>query len=875
MTRALSESEAWELLDRAAREPAQAREVAVALLEESEADRSQPDCQPDGGADQRVASILWRVVGVALRGERRPTEAIAPLRKSIDVAERVGDDRLRGLGLLSLALAEAYLGQTGRAKTTINAAVDLLHGLERAEARFQRALILQLSGELEAALADHRAALPVFKKAGRDDWTADLLTNRGILHAYRGKHGQARSDFDGARQAFVTLNDDLGVASMGHNMAWLATLQGEVVAALAAYGQAEQQLTDVGFPVETVAIDHCEALNAAGLFTESADRATAAVHELSERGMELAEAETLVVLAEACAHAGDLERGDEAVRRGLELLDRHDNPGWLLRARLAQLRLSAAVGDPTDGTAMIQSLEAAGFTGWSREARILLARRLTARGDLEQADQALTGLAPSRLVPELQVLWWLARAELHRARGSDGSAIRAVRSGVRAVRVRQEIANTSEVRAHVGRQLGALASIAIERAVEQGHAEKVVEWSEELVSTPPPPRQAPTSAMQSITFELRAINHELIREQAHEDPGRRRSLLGRQRALHRRLRAESERGSPARNERGRVDVGNLAVSSGLRCYAVANGQLHCVSGDGDRLRMRSLGSVADLLASLRQLDFQIRSIMRTGGSASKLRRLDDRSAELDRMLGLPGRGDSGSDDGGTTIVVLVPPGLGSIPFGALPSLRGRSILHATSLRSEPAPDAGSAGLLAVAGPDLAHAKDEVAAVAATYTQAAVLSGAEATCLATLQSMEQADIVHFAAHGRRSPDNPFFDSVHLADGPLFTHELEWLRKAPRLAVLASCESAIDHSLGDSQRLGVIPSLDRVGVWRTIASAYPLPDNEATVSVMVELHRRLALSADPMATLAACAEDSGFDGQTQAIARSLVCRGRPEQ
>ena len=92
------------------------------------------------------------------------------------------------LGYLKEA-AEAYLGETKQAKATIDRATGDLKGLERADARFQRALISQLTGAYDPALADYRAALPAFRRAGRRDWVADLLTNRGILHAYRGFSG--------------------------------------------------------------------------------------------------------------------------------------------------------------------------------------------------------------------------------------------------------------------------------------------------------------------------------------------------------------------------------------------------------------------------------------------------------------------------------------------------------------------------------------------------------------------------------------------------------------------------------------------------------------------------------------------------------------
>ena len=859
------------MTDRCSRTPADLLDLAMS--EPAEARRRATEALKDSADDDRVSAVLWRVVGLAHRVERRPAEAVEALQKSVSAADRAADPRLRGLALLSLALAETYLGETTRAKAIIDAAVADLKGIERADARFQRALILQYSGAYDDALLDYRAALPVFRAAGRKDWVADLLTNRGILHAYRGNHWQAGRDFERARETFSQLSDRLGMASMGHNLAWLTTLRGEVVPALAAYDRAEQELLEIGFPVETVAMDHCEAMTAAGLFNDSADRAALAVEELAGRGMVLAEAETLVILAEACAYAGDFGRGRPAARRALVLLEGQDNKGWQLRARLADLRLDHEGTGLSDRSAnsIVEALEAIGLSGWAREAKILVARHQIRQGRLADAAELLSGLSPGRLPPELEVQWWLARAELYRSQGKWRSAVRAAGSGVRAVRRRQEMANTSEVRAHIGRQLGGLASIGVEHSIASDRPAKALEWLEELNWTPPPPQQPPDSAGRRITFELRAITHELLHEHAVDDPDRRRGLVARQKALHRRLRASQEDGRGRVDAAPPLDIAGLADSIQLRAYAVREDRIYCIENRDRRLRIVPLGSVPELFASLRQLDFDLRSVMRSGGSESRLRRLAARADAVDGLLGHPGRGD------GESIVVHLPSAFGAVPLGVLPSLQRRRLLLASSLRIQQGrADRGGAMFrraLAVSGPDLGHAEEEVAAVSRCYVDTTVLCGPSATCAETLREMSNADVVHFAVHGRRSPDHPFFDALQLADGPLFTHELDWLDTAPKVVILASCESAVDHSLDESQRLGLMPSLDRVGVWRTIASVYQLPDNEATVSVMAQLHRRLSDSGDPVGALAASVVDPGLTDQARAIASSLICRGRP--
>jgi hypothetical protein len=321
----------------------------------------------------------------------------------------------------------------------------------------------------------------------------------------------------------------------------------------------------------------------------------------------------------------------------------------------------------------------------------------------------------------------------------------------------------------------------------------------------------------------------------------------------------------------------------MRAYVTSGGRLHCVHNLDGPMTIEALGPIDEVVASSRQLDRLLRSILWSGSSPSRLRRLEQRANELDRLLGMPGGGGEPGVEPGRVdaagsaspeLVIVLPPTVGSIPLGALPSLAGRPVLTATSLRPAPGPGRRLSSVAAVAGPDLVEAAGEARAVAELYRRGAVLMGDEADCASTMTTLEGADVAHVAAHGRRSPDNPYFDALELADGPLFTYELEWLRRPPAVMVLASCESAVDQAVGEAQRLGVVPALDRVGVWRTIAAPYPLPDHEATVAVMTDLHRRLAAGVDPAVALAAATRPEADDDARQwAIAASLVCRGRP--
>lgn len=866
MTGGCDAPEAMTLVDLANRDPVEARRRAQAHLD-------------DGHHGDDVRSILLRAIGVSLRVERRPIEAIGPLQDALDAAARAGDRRLTGLAALSLALAEAYVGETERARTRIGSAIDDLTGLERADARFQRALICQLLGDYDTALADYRAAIGVFRRHGRLDWEADLLLNRGIVHAYRGNHARADADFGRARTCFERLDDDLGIASADHNSAWLDALRGATVAAIAGYGRAETELERAGYPIETVAIDHCEAFVSAGLFRRAIDRATAAIGELGQRGLTLERAELLVVLAEACAHAGPdgagtSDLGAAAAAEAVRLLAELDKPQWHLRARIAALRL-AGRDDPAASAdrvaALTAELERAGLVGWAREATLLLARMLVDRGDDRRANEVLGTLDPERLPPELEVLWWLTSAELHRRAGAGGPVARSVGAGVRAIRRRQEAANTSEVRAHVGHHLGALAEIGIACALADDRPEEILHWSQESAWTPAPPRRAPTPTVRALTFELRALTDELLKQTDLDDVERRRQLASRQRHLQRQLRAALEGMSSTEPLADPGTRGGEPTPVAIRCYAAVDGELVLIHNRSGRLATEQLGSIDEVEALARRLGFHLRGAIGPAGDRHT-EATETAAASLDRALGHPGRGS-----GDRPVDVFLPPRLGPMPLAALPSLAGRDVLITTTpapTRSiaERGPETGERQVCVIAGPDLASAGDEARAVAAIHRGAEILTGPGATCAAVQDAMMRADVVHVAAHGRRSDDDPFYDNLALVDGPLFVHDLDWLDRAPRVVVLATCESAGHHSVAGGQRLGLTPSLERVGVHRTIASVYPLPDDESVVEVMERLHRHLLVEDDPIRALACTVVDPTLDDRGRAIASTLICSGR---
>ena len=116
-----------------------------------------------------------------------------------------------------------------------------------------------------------------------------------------------------------------------------------------------------------------------------------------------------------------------------------------------------------------------------------------------------------------------------------------------------------------------------------------------------------------------------------------------------------------------------------------------------------------------------------------------------------------------------------MPVSLLPTTRGRAIsvapsatVWARAAATSPADMAGRAVL--AAGPRLAAADEEVAALAARHPHATRLTGVDATVAAVAPPPTVRSWVHLAAHGRLRTDNPLFSSLEFSDGPLTVYDL---------------------------------------------------------------------------------------------------------
>jgi hypothetical protein len=225
-------------------------------------------------------------------------------------------------------------------------------------------------------------------------------------------------------------------------------------------------------------------------------------------------------------------------------------------------------------------------------------------------------------------------------------------------------------------------------------------------------------------------------------------------------------------------------------------------------------------------------------------------------------------------VVVVPTGcLHQVPWLALASVVGASswavapsarwLVHHVETRR------GRRRLLAVAGPSLAYADDEVERIAGGYRSATVLAGGAATTSVVVAALPRHDIVHLAAHGLFRSDNPLFSALILDDGPLTVHDLLTVPRMPLLAVLSACSAGRSTVLRGDELLGTASALLGAGVHNVIAPSMEVPD-AASSDVVTALHRQLRRRR-PAQALHAVVNAATDDPLVRCTAESFSCLG----
>jgi len=827
--------------------------------------------------DLAALSIAERALGLAALQLEDPDAALHHLRAAVRLGRRAGSPGLAAEAQMSLAFALSVRGRGRQALREIETALSGLTGVARARAQAQRAAILNHLGGLDDGLPDYQAALSVLRRAGDHHWVARVLYNRAVLYGYRQEFTAAESDLHEAAELCTKYDLDLSLGFVHQNLGWISGLRGDVPAALHYLDLAERRLREHGAPVGELLTDRAELLLSVRLLPEATQAAEEAVREFEPQHRNFLP-EARLLLAQAAILDGQADRGLEQARAAAHEFGQQERLRWVTLARFTVLRARLAA-EPQAGagsSVSVRSLERAAdeldATGWAwsaLQARLLAGQLAVQRGWISRACPQFELAAGRRgRGPALQrAQAWYAEAWRRWASGHRGSAMAAARVALRVMDEHRAGLGATDLRAHASGHRGDVATFGLRMAFDSGQPARVLEWAEQgrashLMLRPVRPPSDPELA--AALSELRTTVHEIF--QLRGSGGNTAPLARRQLALERRIR-DYHRHLPA--DQGSAAARSLQVPSALVPslrdslgedalleFVRLDDTLHAVTVAGGRIRLCSLGPVARAAELIDRARFALHRLARhQPGAASKDAArilLDDAAGRLDAFLLQP----VAREIGGRPLVVVPTGALQSLPWAILPSVAGRPVTVTPSAAlwngGRPAPGAGGPVLVA-AGPGLPGAEAEATAVSALH-QVTALAGRAATVDAVTSGLDGASLAHLSAHGRIHPNNPLFTSLTFADGPLTVYDVERLRQAPQVVVLAACDVGRSAVQAGDEIMGLAATFLALGTRHIIASVVPVPDAE-TVPLMIAFHQRLARGETPMSALAAAQREMG--------------------
>jgi CHAT domain-containing protein len=465
-------------------------------------------------------------------------------------------------------------------------------------------------------------------------------------------------------------------------------------------------------------------------------------------------------------------------------------------------------------------------------------------------------------------------------RGDRRGAVIATRAGLRILDEHRATLGATDLRAHASGQRVELAELGLRIAAEDGRPSRILAWAEQgrashLLLRPVRPPEDPTLAGELA--ELRATVTEIDKER---DSGRSTvGLVQRQIALELQIRDYCRRqpGESIMQPPGQVSLHAVAAALGhaaLLEFVHLDDGMHVVTVIDGRTRFRSLGTMTRVRELVNRIAFALRRLARSQVSdasrAAAVAALRHAAAGLDDMLLRPLAAKLADRP-----LVLVPTGpLQALPWSVLPSCAGRPVTVSPSAALWYAADrvrqAPTGRAVVAAGPGLAGARAEAKAVGATH-RTVPLVDLSATVDAVATALDGADLAHLAAHGRVNVENPLFSALRLADGPLTAYDLERLRRAPRIVVLAACDTGRPVVRAGDELLGLSATFLSLGAQHIIASVAPVPDAE-TAPLMVAFHRLLTIGHSAATALASAQQRlAGEDTAAMAAAAGFVCMG----
>ncbi|TDN92636.1 CHAT domain-containing protein [Microbacterium sp. BK668] len=697
---------------------------------------------------------------------------------------------------------------------------------------------------------------------------ANMRMNRALVEMDRGNFASAKADLEWAEQAYLDAGDLLAAGQAVHNHGYVSMLEGDVVTALRTMERVRAPLdAESELWAATNESDRAQALADAGLTgeAEAALANVARVFGTLRAVREQAEAEYALARSLLRHDAAGAARAASAAARRFRRLG---SDARALRAEAVRQRARLlAAGEDRAGSgrmrrlpsaeeiaSLARELEAAGIAG---DAAILrLAERIARlrRSGLDTRDPIV------RTTSGLPLEAALTAAELRSLRagaaGREAEARRQAERGLELLERSRQATGSLELQgASIMLGRGLLVA-GLSSALRSGRPAVVFHWSERTrhMSTQVVPLRPPPDP------EAAADLAELRRIRAASPDG---EWLSTPRAAFLRDRARerqwSQTGTAGLEGRVGLDEAQAALTHDEAILSFVHDGRSLVAlavGPADvRLVHVDVSAARTAIAGLRS-DLDMTASIRTGPLASVVR--SSLEARLRRLATCLLPHDLRGILDAPRIVITVPGILSGIPWTMLPDLRGRAVTVTPSaskwVRGRLTSSSGARTAAFAVGPNVPRGEEEVTRAARSWVSPVILRDAGATVDAVAEVAAGADVLHIAAHGRHSVDNPQFSGLDLSDGALFGYDIDRMPRIPQTVVLSACELGRSSVRWGEEAAGMTRAWLHAGTRCVVASPVVVGDDIAC-DLLGAMHARLAAGDPPAVALGRASEESG--------------------
>lgn len=758
--------------------------------------------------------------------------------------------------LASLAgLAAAVRSAEGRPELAIPIATQLVavDGMG-VQARLLLGTLRSQTGDVEGGLHHLGVGLEAARQAGDAERAVRLLNNRGVCHLGHGALGRAEADFRSAQEIARDLAP-IHLAISEHNMGVVAARRGALGRAIRLFRRVDDHIgpADAVWVSGPALLDRARVFLSSGLLAEARSAVRAAQDVFRDAG---AAAQTVTALCLEARILGRLDQWTAAIESSdaarqiavdADLSSTMQQETFYLDAVLRRIA-SLEVDSPTT-PAIVETTEQLAIGAYP-ELAIDLALRLAeaqqvdeaagtlrdiqgslgGRVGLERLHSAVADVLAAVVSHDRTQTWRLASKALH-AVGDE-----AVFSG------------SSSVRGSALRRVRQLRDLGLGAAVADGEIENALGLFTQarLLGLAPEPVLSERETV--LVARLRGLEASLGARPLGQQ--RRVELLQSRIECEAELRTERMIREPETDSKGGHNLVRRSRPPTLSIVALQDEVLFlwaAFDGDAELLGRADRGHYSRLARAV-----QVAAQFAPSGLgpplsefAKLLRPALDR---IEQAVPVPSRRSIANEQ----VAVIVDAALPSPPWSLLtrvPVVIPVPQAVVASGRSRGG-HISSGRMVVVAGPDLAHAEQEVETISGLREGTEVLIGADARADAVIEAFAGADAVHLATHGVFRSDNPLASSLMLVDGPLSFFDLLGRTAVPRLIVFSACSVGRGAS---SSPIGLASLLFHRGCEALIASSGVIPDAHAA-SLHTDFYRQLHKGYDIAPALRAAQKDA---------------------